>query len=187
MNRLSRRFYSRDALNVARAILGRKLVHDSGEGLVVGRIVEAEAYKGKGDPGSHAFRGKTPRNATMFGPPGHLYVYLTYGMHYCANVVCERDGEAGAVLLRAVEPLVGIDIMAKRRGTDKARLLARGPARLTQAFGIGKAHDGEDLVDGAIWIEGRQVLQAPVSTSRRIGVESSDHCWRFYEEGPWVC
>jgi DNA-3-methyladenine glycosylase len=184
VKRLPRAFFSRDTLIVARALLGRMLVHESSEGRVAGRIVEAEAYRGADDSGSHGFRGRTMRNATMFGPPGHLYVYFTYGMHYCSNVVCEKDGVAGAVLLRAVEPVEGLDLMAERRGLEDPRLLARGPARLCQAFGFDRRHDGSDLVTGPIWIEGRPKRKGTHKVSSRINVRN-DHQWRFYEEGPW--
>lgn len=187
MKRLSRAFFARNALEVAPALLGRILGHESAEGLVTGRIVEVEAYRNTDDPGSHAHRGKTNRNATMFGPPGHLYVYLTYGIHHCANIVCERDGTAGAVLLRAVEPLDGLELMSKRRGLEDPRLLARGPGRLCQAFGLDRRHDGADLVDGPVYVIGRQDVKAPVRTSRRIGVPPTIGLeWRFYEEGPWA-
>lgn len=184
LKRLSRAFFTRDTLVVARALVGRLLVHESPEGRVAGRIVEAEAYRGSEDSGSHAFRGRTNRNATMFGPPGHLYVYFTYGMHYCSNVVCERNGVPGAVLLRAVEPLEGLDLMAERRGLEDPRLLAKGPARLCQAFGFDRRHDGADLVTGQIWIEGRPKLKGPRKVSSRVNVGNALQ-WRFYEEGRW--
>jgi DNA-3-methyladenine glycosylase len=187
LSRLTRRFYSRPTLDVAPALLGRLLVHESAEGRTAGRIVEVEAYCGRQDPGSHAYRGSTPRNEVMFGPPGHLYVYFTYGMHYCSNVVCENEGVAGAVLLRAVEPVEGIDLMAARRGSEDPRNLARGPARLCQAFGIERALNGADLAGGPVWVEGRPRLRGALRTSTRIGVrEGSDVDWRFYEEGPWA-
>lgn len=187
MRPLARSFYSRPTLVVARALLGRTLIHDSPEGTVAGRIVEVEAYGGADDPGSHAFRGMTPRNTTMFGPPGHLYVYFTYGMHWCSNVVCVRDGVPGAVLLRAVEPVEGLDLMAARRGTDDPRLLARGPARLCQAFGFARAQDGADLVSGPVSIGGRQRIQGIILESSRIGVRVGvEHKWRFYEQGRWA-
>jgi DNA-3-methyladenine glycosylase len=125
----------------------------------------------------------------MFGPPGHLYVYFTYGMHYCANVVYESVGSPGAVLLRAVEPLEGLELMGQRRGIDPGslRLLARGPARLAQAFGIDRSLDGSDLVEGPVWIGGQQVLQGDVVAGPRIGItKAAAELWRFYEAGPWV-
>jgi DNA-3-methyladenine glycosylase len=183
---LSRSFYARPTLVVARALIGRTLVHESDEGSVAGRIVEVEAYGGAEDPASHGYRGQTARNATMFGPPGHLYVYFTYGMHYCSNIVCERDRKPGAVLLRAVEPTDGLELMSKRRGVEEPRMLARGPARLCQAFGIRRALDGADLVDRQIWVGGRQKLKAEVLESSRIGIKTSlDLSWRIFERGPW--
>jgi DNA-3-methyladenine glycosylase len=187
LNRLSRRFYARSTLEVAPLLIGRRFVHESSEGLTSGRIVEVEAYCGPIDPGSHAFRGQTQRNSVMFGPPGHLYVYFTYGMHYCCNVVCETEGVPGAVLLRAVEPLEGVDLMMERRGVERVRDLARGPARLCQAFGIARAHNGVDLVQGEIWLEPSRKLKREVLTSKRIGLTPGlDQPWRFYEEGLWV-
>ncbi len=126
-----------DAPDVAPLLLNKLLVH----GECVGRIVEVEAYR-EDDPASHTFRGPTPRNAVMFGPPGHLYVYFTYGMHHCANVVTGPEGHGAAVLLRAVEPLAGLDVMRRRRGRPQ---LADGPAKLCQAFAIGPEHNGADV------------------------------------------
>ena len=187
MKPLPRVFYGRDALVVAPDLLGRTLVHETPEGTVAGRIVEVEAYCGPIDPASHAYRGPTRRNAVMFGPAGHLYVYFTYGMHYCANVVCEEEGSPGAVLLRAVEPVSGLELMAARRGTSAVGALARGPARLAQAFGIDRAQNGSDLVEGPVWIGGAPVLAGPVESSPRIGItRAAEEPWRFYEVGPWA-
>lgn len=187
MKPLARSFYAGDALLVAPRLLGRTLVHEAPGGTVAGRIVEVEAYRGGMDPASHAYRGRTRRNAAMFGPPGHLYVYFTYGMHHCANVVCDRQGTAGAVLLRAAEPMEGLELMAIRRGTDIPGLLARGPARLAQAFGLDLEHNGDDLVSGPVWIGGRQRLAGPVAVSARIGISRGvDEPWRFFEAGPWT-
>jgi DNA-3-methyladenine glycosylase len=187
MRRLTRGFFSRPTLQVAELLVGRTLYRDSSEGLVAGRLVEVEAYCGSADPASHAYRRRTPRNSIMFGPPGHLYVYFTYGMHHCANIVTESDGVAGAVLLRAVQPLKGLALMALRRGTSEPRSLARGPGRLSQAFGFTLAQNGVDLTSGPIWIGPSRRLSGEMQTSRRIGVKPEmDQLWRFYEEGPWV-
>ena len=187
MKPLPRAFYGRDALVVAPDLLGRTLVHETAEGTVAGRIVEVEAYCGPVDPASHAYRGPTQRNAVMFGPAGHLYVYFTYGMHYCANVVCEEEGSPGAVLLRAVEPKQGLELMARRRATSAVGALAKGPARLAQAFGIDRAQNGSDLVEGPVWIGGAPVLAGPVESSPRIGItRAAEEPWRFYEVGPWA-
>lgn len=187
MSRLHRRFYARSTLEVAPALLGRKFVHETEEGITSGRIVEVEAYCGEIDPGSHAFRGQTPRNSVMFGPPGHLYVYFTYGMHFCCNVVCESDGVAGAVLVRALEPIEGIDLMIERRRTEIVRDLARGPGRLCQALGIERRHNGADLTTPPVWIEPRRHLAGEIKTSARIGLRPGiDQPWRFYEDGPWI-
>ena len=142
---LTREFFARDAIEVAPELLNLVLV---GHG-AAGRIVEAEAYGGELDAASHAYRGATRRNATMFGPPGHLYVYFTYGMHHCANVVCGPDGVAQAVLIRALAPLSGRGAMRRRRGGRFSDAeLCSGPAKLCQALGIDRADDGADLVAG---------------------------------------
>ena len=184
--RLPRSFFSRPTLEVARDLVGRTLVHEGPEGSVAGRIVEVEAYCGNDDPSSHAYR-RTPRSEVMYGPPGHLYVYVSYGMHHCANLVTEADGVAGAILLRAAEPTEGLDLMALRRGTSELRLLARGPGRLCQAFGLDRTHNGLDLVDGPVWVEGTAVVAGPLAVSARIGLRAGqDQPWRFYEAGPWA-
>lgn len=187
MSGLPRSFYERDPLLVAPDLLGRTLVAESPEGAVAGRIVEVEAYCGFRDPASHAYRGETRRNAVMFGPGGFLYVYFTYGMHYCANAVCETPGSPGAVLLRAVEPLEGQELMAARRGTAVVGLLTRGPARLAQAFGLDLTDNGVDLVDGPVRIEGAPRLAGAVAVSPRIGItKAAEEPWRYYEVGPWA-
>lgn len=183
---LDRDFYERSALDVAPDLLNKVLVGRDGR---TGRIVEVEAYRGSDDPGSHSFRGRSRRNATMFGPPGHLYVYFTYGMHWCANVVVEADGVAAAGLLRALTPLDGLDAMYAARGRA-ARLdrdLCSGPAKLTQALGIDGDLDGTDLVTSAASVtiveDGLPPPATPVVTTR-IGLSNgSELPWRFYIGG----
>ena len=150
------------------------------------RIVEVEAYASD-DPASHAYRGRTPRNAVMFGRPGHLYVYFTYGMHHCMNVVTGQQDEGSAVLLRAAEPLEGIDAMRRRRGRTSLHELCSGPAKLCQAFGVDRRMDGWDLVHGSeMWLlEGEPVS---AETGPRVGIRVGlDRPWRFRAEGnPFV-
>jgi DNA-3-methyladenine glycosylase len=175
------------------------LVCDRPQGRVAVRLTEVEAYRGEGvDPGSHAYRGRTPRTGVMFGPPGHLYVYLSYGMHWCANVVCGPDGAASAVLLRAGEVVLGHDLARSRRPSARRDAdLARGPARLTQALGIGPEHDGADLCGpgATVWLGagGSSPVTAPgppgaVSTGPRVGVagpggDAAAFPWRFWLPG----
>jgi DNA-3-methyladenine glycosylase len=181
---LPRRFYRRDPRAVAPELLGKVLVRDG----VAARIVEVEAYCGPIDPGSHAYRGRTARNATMFGPPGRLYVYFTYGMHWCANAVCGEEGEGVAVLLRAALPLRGEAAMwaarpAARRETD----LLSGPAKLCQAFGLDGAFDGADLVRGDRGVTVRDDGTLPPTVpgvSTRIGLAAGgEHPWRWFVPG----
>lgn len=156
-----------------------------------GRIVEVEAYRGAEDPASHAFRGLTARNRVMFGPPGHLYVYFSYGMHWCANVVCGPPGAAQAVLLRALEPVAGLDLMRAARWTTQRRRddrdLCRGPGRLCQALGIDGSFDGLDLTrpDGGLWLadDGLAPPTSPLAT-RRVGISVAVELpWRFSIDG----
>jgi len=182
--RLGRSFYARDPLQVAPDLLGTLLVH----GARVGRIVEVEAYCGTDDPGSHAYRGPTPRTAVMFGPAGHLYVYFSYGMHWCANVVCGRAGEAGAVLLRAVAPVAGVAAMrASRPKARRDRDLTSGPARLCQAFALDGSFDGADLVQadrGVHLATDGIALDGAPAVSTRIGLSAgADRPWRWYQPG----
>ena len=183
---LPRRFYARDARELAPELLNKLLVHDDPEaGRLVVRLVEVEAYAGSEDPGSHGYRGKTPRNATMFGPPGHLYVYFTYGMHWCANVVAHRDGDASAVLLRAAVPLEGLDVMRRRRvRARRDRDLCSGPAKLTQALGITRPYDGVDLVRGPVRLydDGTPPPHTPGISTRvglRVGL-GDELLWRYF-------
>ena len=183
---LPRSFYDRDALELAPELLNKLLVRTGDGPRLAARIVEVEAYRGADDPGSHAFRRQTPRNATMFGPPGHLYVYFTYGMHYCMNVVTGREGKASAVLIRALEPVAGIERMAARRGEARVDRIARGPACLTRALGIGREHDGVDLVAGPVWIADLPARRGGLRIARgpRIGIRHAvEQPWRFWLEG----
>ena len=181
--RLPRSVYARAATEVAPALLGQILVRALSDGTrAAARIVEVEAY-GPDDPASHAFRGMTPRNAAMFGPPGHLYVYFTYGMHLCMNAVCGRPGEGTAVLLRAGEPLEGVEGMRARRGRERTVELCSGPGRFTQALGVTRSEDGADLVDGgALWLE-RAPRSESTETGIRIGVRETTLPWRYWLEG----
>ena len=192
MSRLSRSFYERDAVSVARDLIGCLFVHDHPEGSVAVRLVETEAYRGAQDPGSHGYRGMTPRTRTMFGPPGRLYVYFTYGMHWCANIVCDREGVCEAVLLRAGEPVIGVDLMKRNRaGITDERLLAAGPARLTQAMGIGKEHNGASLLRGGeFWCaeddQTPEFRAAKISQTVRVGLaqgRGDEIPWRFVVPG----
>ena len=183
---LDRDFYARHALEVATDLLNKVLVAPDGR---AGRIVEVEAYRGEDDPGSHGFRGMTKRSATMFGPPGHLYVYFTYGMHWCANVVAETDGMAAAVLLRALTPLEGLDAMYAARGpaARRDRDLCSGPAKLTQALGMDGTLDGADLVSGdrgvTIVDDGQPPPPEPAVTVR-VGLSNGAELpWRFCVAG----
>ena len=185
--RLGWAFYARSALEVAPDLLNKVLVAPDGR---AGRIVEVEAYRGADDPGSHGFRGLTKRNATMFGPPGRLYVYFTYGMHWCANVVVETDGVAAAVLLRALTPLEGLEAMYAARGPTarRDRDLCSGPAKLTQAMGVDGRFDGADLPARDLGVtlidDGEPPPEAPAVTARIGLTDGADLPWRFCVPGP---
>jgi DNA-3-methyladenine glycosylase len=176
--------YARDPRDVALDLLNKVLVHGGRSG----RIVEVEAYCGTEDAGAHSYRGQTARTRTMFGPPGGLYVYFTYGMHWCANAVCGDEGEGVAVLLRALAPIDGIDDMRTARAAARRdRDLCNGPAKLCQALGIDGAFDGSDLVTGdrgvTILDDGTPPPPDPVQTTR-IGLSAgAEHPWRWYVPG----
>jgi DNA-3-methyladenine glycosylase len=197
---LPREFFARPALEVAPALLGCVLEHQTQDGLVVVRITEVEAYMGADDPASHAYRGRTARNAVMFGPPGHAYVYFTYGMHFCVNLVCLAPGTASAVLLRAGEVIAGEEIARARRqpasravtARVSARDLARGPGRLCQALGIDRALDGADVCDRSSSLRVAAAASGASGAARsgalrtgpRVGVrEGADVPWRFWLDG----
>ena len=207
---ISRDFFARYAVEVAPDLLGCVLEHQTADGLVAVELTEVEAYAGQSDPASHAYRGKTRRNAVMFGPPGHAYVYFTYGMHYCVNVVCSGKGSASAVLLRAGAVIAGEDLARARRTRGAAsvasRDLARGPARLCQALDIDRELDGADVCaadsplqvhagagtparSATVLARGDEPKSLPgtprkIMTGPRVGVSSAaDVPWRFWFEG----
>lgn len=179
---------------VARELLGRVVVVRRGPSLLAAAIVETEAYLGRDDPASHAFRGPTPRAAIMYGPPGRLYVYFTYGAHHCMNVVAREDAPAGAVLIRALEPLLGVDEMRARRGVAALLDVASGPGKACAALGVDRADNGRDLRRGPIVIrEGREVAGTAVLVGRRVGIRvATDRPYRFAIAGnphvsrPWT-
>ena len=178
---LVREFYNRDTIEVAKMLLGKVIVHNSITGKISGRIVETEAYL-HDDPACHASRGMTPRNRVMFGEPGHAYVYFIYGNHYCLNCVTAPKGIAEAVLIRALEPLTGIELMMRSRNCTNLTDLCSGPGKLTQALNIGPELNGEDMTDGGILYtvdDGTEVGE--IVARPRIGIrEAKDKLWRFY-------
>jgi len=179
-----RSFFDRPVLEVAPDLLGRVLVHEAADGRVAMRLTEVEAYDGPNDPGSHAYRGLSKRNATMFGPPGHVYVYFTYGMHYCMNLVCGPPKVPTGILLRGAAVIDGMDLARKRRHTAKNdNDLARGPARLVEALGVGRADDGADVCgDGPLQLlYGTPPAADRIRTGPRVGLrEAADFPWRFW-------
>jgi DNA-3-methyladenine glycosylase len=202
---LPREFLGRPAPEVAPGLLGCVLESETDEGIVAVTLTEVEAYNGEEDPASHAYRGRTARNAVMYGPPGYAYVYFTYGMHFCVNVVCMPAGTASAVLLRAGQVVAGEDLARRRRPVDgPARNLARGPARLCQALGITHALNGADLCVQASPVRLRPGTRSEeknsgdpssIDTGPRVGVSAAaDVPWRFWLDGepsvsayrPWV-
>ncbi|GAA1586874.1 DNA-3-methyladenine glycosylase [Kribbella sancticallisti] len=208
---VSRELLADPVLDVAPQLLGMVLRRTTPEGTVAVRLTEVEAYDGPNDPGSHAFRGQTPRNAVMFGPPGHLYVYFTYGMHFCMNISAGPDGQPSAILLRAGEIIEGVDLARKRRGMPDSpvakfneaagvlpgrkriqipanpdRDLARGPARMCVALGIDREDDGTDLLarDSSIQLLPGPGFEGEPATGPRVGLrEAADWNWRFWIPG----
>jgi DNA-3-methyladenine glycosylase len=189
--KLPRDFYDRPTLDVARDLLGKVLVHNRRGVLTSGAIVEVEAYIGETDPACHAAPGPTTRNAPLYGPPGHAYVYLNYGIHCLVNIVTEAEGSPAAVLIRALDPLDGVDVMRRRRGriakgrrtADRAALalpdLCRGPGNLTMAMGITLAENRLDLLGDRLYVEDRQIAVASVEWGTRVGISvGAERLWR---------
>ncbi|MCX6819168.1 MAG: DNA-3-methyladenine glycosylase [Candidatus Aenigmarchaeota archaeon] len=177
--KLSRKFYSRDTKIVAKELLGRILVHKTKEGILKGKIVETEAYLGLNDPGAIGFRKVKKIPNSLLKPPGHAFVYFTYGNHWMFNIVAKK-GLLGAVLIRALEPLEGIEIMKKRRGTNEISSLTNGPGKLTKAFGIDKRYDGYNLIKAGLFIENSNEKFKIVKTTR-IGLSKGKRkILRFY-------
>ncbi len=187
MQKLPRSFYLRPTLQVAKDLLGRYLVRTLPQANLIGKIVEVEAYL-PNDPASHAYNGKTKRNEVMFNQGGHLYVYFTYGMHFCANVVTEEEGIGSAVLIRGIEPISGTEAMEQNRGMTGFNL-TNGPAKFCQAFALGRNENGIDLLGDEIYItEGEHIPKEQVGTSTRIGISvGTEKKWRFFiNKNPWV-
>jgi DNA-3-methyladenine glycosylase len=185
--KLKRYFYNQPTLKVAKNLLGKYLVMKSGKDLLSGKIVETEAYIGKSDPASHAYRGVTPRNKIMFGKPGFAYIYLTYGMYHCLNFVTEKDGFPAAVLIRALEPEEGIEMMMRNRKISEIKNLTNGPGKLCQALELDRNLNGADLCSNGerkIWVEDRKEKPGKITSTSRIGIdEGKDKKWRFYIKG----
>jgi DNA-3-methyladenine glycosylase len=187
-SKLVRAFYSRPALEVAPDLLGKVLVRRLGRRTVSGKIVETEAYIGPHDLACHASKGRTPRTAIMFGPPGYAYVYMIYGFYFCLNVVTEPPGYPAAVLIRAVEPVENVDVMRRlRNNPERDTNIASGPGKVCMAMSIDKQLNGADFLGARIWIEDRDLDPGPILTSPRAGIdyagEYRDKPWRFYVDG----
>lgn len=184
-NLLPFEFYCRDTITVAKELLGHCLFHYDGNNFVSGCIVETEAYLGQGDPASHSYGGLTPRCKSMFGKAGRVYIYQIYGVHHCFNITTELPERGSAVLIRALEPLEGIDLMQKRRGRKALKDLCSGPAKLVQALGIRKEQDGLSLFDGIIGVsQGKSLSNEKICVTTRIGIsKAKDLPLRFYIKG----
>jgi len=185
---IPREFFDRPATEVGPELLGCVLSHRTADGVVAVRITEVEAYLGQSDPASHAYRGPTARTEVMFGRPGHVYVYFTYGMHYCVNLVCQPEGTASAVLLRAGRVLAGEELARARRPSSRQDLdLASGPARLCQALAIGRAQNGTDACAGTSALQVRSSQRSydeKICQGPRVGISSAaEEPWRYWIEG----
>ena len=178
---LRRDFFDRPALEVARDLLGKTLVRIESGHTISGSIVETEAYRGEEDLGCHCRAGRTPRTAVMYGPPGFVYVYFTYGMHWMLNFVVEQEGYPAAILIRAIEPLAGLEIIAARRGEQPQQLWTNGPGKLCQALNIDKRFNGADLCSGEarLYVEdGEPIPESSVTTGPRVGLNNVPEPWK---------
>jgi len=179
--KLKRGFFARPTLVVATELLGKIIVYQKGKTKLGGRLVEVEAYIGEDDPACHAHRGRTPRNSIMYGPPGYLYVYFTYGNHYLLNLVTEKEGFPAAVLLRGMEPLYGIEQMLRNRGVADPREIASGPGKLAEALGITTDQYGLDITGDEFYLIDDGFRCGRILSSPRIGLSNgNDRYWRFY-------
>jgi DNA-3-methyladenine glycosylase len=184
VNRLGREFFAHYTPDVAKDLLGCLLVRKVGGATLSGRIVEVEAYRGRDDPASHSYRGATRRSSIMFGEAAHVYVFFSYGNHWCLNFTTEGVGEPGAVLIRALEPVEGEGRMAKNRGVKDRLRLTNGPGKLTEAMSIGKGFNGEDLAtSNRLFVQARQE-SVEIGTSERIGISRGRELrWRYFVKG----
>lgn len=180
-------FEGKTVEELAKALLGCELVHESSEGTAAGIIVETESYH-ETDEASHSYKYRSGRSKVMFGPPGHVYVYFTYGMHWCFNVVAEKEGVGAAVLIRALEPTQGIELMRKRRAKENIHDLCSGPAKLVQALGITKADYGKLLYGGNLYVMKPRLKNVRISFGPRIGIsKAKDKPWRFWiKDNPFI-
>lgn len=177
-------FYARNTVSVARELLGKILQHNCNNGTISGTIVETEAYLGTEDPASHAFKGVTRRNLPMFEEPGHVYIYFIYGNHYCFNVVAHPPDQAGAVLIRALEPIEGIELMQKHRRLSDKKNLTNGPGKLTRALNLTKEHNGLTLTNGQLKIIEGATVQYKIIATPRIGIkQGTEKLFRFIIAG----
>lgn len=180
MRKLDREFYVRDTIECSRALLGKIVVHETPLGVMSGRIVETEAYV-QGDPASHSTRGRTARTEPMFGEPGHAYVYFIYGCHSCLNVVTHPGGTAGAALIRALQPIEGVELMRRNRGRETLHHLCSGPGKLASALKIDVSYSGEDLLGDRLYLVDDGTDVGETIARPRIGIKVGvDKLWRFY-------
>ncbi len=181
-SKLPRSFYDRPTLEVAPELLGKYIVYHSPDGILSARIVEVEAYIGTDDPACHASRGRTERNSVMFGPPGYSYIYFIYGMYHCLNFVTEPEGKPAAVLLRAAEPVAGLDIMQQRSTNSNPDTLLNGPGKFCRAFGLTRSENNLDLTADRLYLENRQENVKNIVQTKRIGIRTgTEKLWRFYD------